>query len=628
MLAGQSRIQVAAELENAARQAHEFQDNGVRPDLRDIAPYSEEPLEEVAAMTQMNDLEDNDPPIADQLILPEDIFEDGASSGELSVPGRDDFEDDRDDEDRDDEDEDDRDYHSDDEYDDDDDDLDAEEEGLDELEVATSRNRVSKARGSSTKKTTKAEQRLAIRAIITSRAQELGKDGESSRAEVGDLGLKRKFAAGNEDGGGTGMAATGGRYPDTSKRSRGPSLEGMGGLRANWKKNKNVLPIVGDWDHSTTTSSNARHVPASVRDNPHPTEDASTQGQPRTTQATRQATPIAQVRSQVPGPAHRTPTARMGTPIAQAQSSNLLERENTSSRTTAQMGIIHRDPQPGTQIDGVNPTKGRSKKGRSDRDDDTSEAKYTNADLPFPQGQHRKGLKIWQKEVLPSFYEWAGSIDSTFGSNSHPEFTAKIQALWSQQFPDLAGSAEHPAISTVAGSALRNWRSNFGKKASEVVANHLQGMSIEEIAAFVATMLPTDDICPFLYRFPDNPKGEREAWTSDLILETFARAHLSVTIGHTSDASPVAAMALSAVAVERALEAWESGQFSRKSKFSDTVWGTKAESYGISANNISVERWEIIMDLATPFVDLKEGVTVPIHDRTLYVMDQRANIVD
>ncbi|KAJ8489515.1 hypothetical protein ONZ45_g13552 [Pleurotus djamor] len=293
-----------------------------------------------------------------------------------------------------------------------------------------------------------------------------------------------------------------------------------------------------------------------------------------------------------------------------------------AARSTSQMGIALTVAKPKTQSS----TSANAKQAKREP--------YTTASLPFDRNRAGADMKIWKGRILPLMFNWAGSLRKPFSANSHPQFETVIMDLWRQNLPHVGDEAEHEAIRDVAGTALRTWRSSFGKTALKVIREYFAGLGQEEIKEEVKGLLLNikDGSSRFLYKYPDEEEGYRAAWLSPLILATFA-CHMNRTIKIKEDEStyPVGALALTAVAVERALGNWKTG-VEVNNQFSDNEWGGKAARYMRSTMAISSEKWRDIMVAVSPYVS-KRGSAAEDDDsdeenEQLYITDSRANIRD
>ncbi|KAL4258301.1 hypothetical protein AB1N83_012334 [Pleurotus pulmonarius] len=298
---------------------------------------------------------------------------------------------------------------------------------------------------------------------------------------------------------------------------------------------------------------------------------------------------------------HQATTSRFNT----AQSTMI---NKVAPRQTKQMGIKIEPNDKAGEVD-IDLTAAFDMTAEAAAHEDSKakrkESKYVNADLPFPQTQARQALKKWQHLSLPMLYEWAGSLPKPFSSNSDTAYAEEVHKAWCKTFPHLAHEGNHPAIESLAGSAIRNWRSEVGKVGLRVVDKRVKGLSEDEIASLVASL---SDSGRFVYAFPDGEVGQRGAWESDLIAEVFAY-HVNVTSKIQARFWPVGALALSAASVERALDRLKGGKLENPAKpFSDTLWGDTADQYAKSTANIGEEKWETIFEAVAKFLPAKATV--------------------
>ncbi|KAJ6613397.1 hypothetical protein B0H10DRAFT_238770 [Mycena sp. CBHHK59/15] len=129
--------------------------------------------------------------------------------------------------------------------------------------------------------------------------------------------------------------------------------------------------------------------------------------------------------------------------------------------------------------------------------------KAKNEDLPFAPQEFRDNLKLWQTLSLGYIVEWAGSTEDAFAAGpSHPGFNGAVERAWTRHFPDIEIT---PAVYSLAASALRNWRSEIGKRALSYLAKlfakreEKTGETRQQRADFVAAELKDTN---FVYREP------------------------------------------------------------------------------------------------------------------------------
>jgi hypothetical protein len=77
----------------------------------------------------------------------------------------------------------------------------------------------------------------------------------------------------------------------------------------------------------------------------------------------------------------------------------------------------------------VDPEKiiGKKKPKRS------AKPRYNNRNLPFDN--FTRDLNTWRESVLPAIIDWAGTLEDSFGVNSHPDLPDIVQINWNETFP-------------------------------------------------------------------------------------------------------------------------------------------------------------------------------------------------
>ncbi|KAF4577101.1 hypothetical protein EYR36_005088 [Pleurotus pulmonarius] len=516
----QSKIDFAAQLESNIRQKqHAIESTAMQPDL---ALYDTQTEDGIDNEHFSNDISNENLP-----------YTSGDDSEHVSVPGEpydEDFDDgkgsDPDYVERDDEKLSESDYYE----------SEVENEAL---RVPSKKPKVTKSHD----KVSKAVQRAAFRTVVSQKAKQVAEVHHYDFAEEGEplqstASVKRKV-----DG------------PDALNVKRAHPAD-IGGLRPNWK-----LLIKGEAQHGALASvpaaaSTAKHSATAAKVNP---KSATAAALPPTNLANTQKNAL------------RLAPRSILYPLASVQVQSTIG-PNYVPRSTLQMGIKF-EPTDITPAGEVTPIPGTKKGGGK------SEAKYTNANLPFSRGRSRLDLKTWQNMYLPELYDWAGTLSEPFGSNSHPKLENIVKELWVKHFPHLKDVEDDPAILGVATGALRNWRSEIGKAGLRVITESIKGMTKNEIVEFVAYQIPPEgQVGRFIYGQPDNKPGQCEAWLSSLILETFAW-HIAVMMKvKTSEHYPFGALALCAASVEHALRHWQTG-VCEEIPFSDSLWGAATDGY-------------------------------------------------
>ncbi|KAJ7892549.1 hypothetical protein B0H14DRAFT_3854832 [Mycena olivaceomarginata] len=242
--------------------------------------------------------------------------------------------------------------------------------------------------------------------------------------------------------------------------------------------------------------------------------------------------------------------------------------------------------------------------------------KSKNEDLPFTPQEYRDSLQRWQSLCLAYIVEWAGATDDAFAAgHSHPEFKTTVEAAWALHFPEIDIT---PAVYYLAGSAIRNWRSEIGKRALAYLAlvmadrDKTKNETKAQRASYVG--LELEDM-NFVYRDPDNKHG---ACRSESIMYTFGY-HVRITSSvpaHTRK-DPKAALAIATAAVERAYNMWSTGvliqqKVERKNKksvhsFVAVPWANRAAKYLVIIHKLSSRKWDEIRLLAARAINETKG---------------------
>ncbi|KAL0946797.1 hypothetical protein HGRIS_012970 [Hohenbuehelia grisea] len=290
----------------------------------------------------------------------------------------------------------------------------------------------------------------------------------------------------------------------------------------------------------------------------------------------------------------------------------------TMKRTTAQMGIKLQAVNAKSRIDLPSDTK-RAQSGS---------AKYSNINLPFNKDEATRDLTTWRATFMPNVYDWAGTRQQPWSTNSDVGFVPELRRVWCLVFPHLKEKMNDPSIEYVAAAALRTWRSDIGKVGVEAVDKFIATLHCEHIVGEVNALLTG---AQFLYRDPNAPEGKRGAWLSDLFLGVFSN-HLADTIHVQSTEYPLGAVCLCAASIERSLRLWSSGTKAEKTLFSDTLWGEATDIYAISAGGIDASRWETIFEECSKVIARskmgKRGDTARVQTVVDYSLDPCAAVRD
>ncbi|KAH8979778.1 hypothetical protein EDB86DRAFT_3088552 [Lactarius hatsudake] len=235
--------------------------------------------------------------------------------------------------------------------------------------------------------------------------------------------------------------------------------------------------------------------------------------------------------------------------------------------------------------------------------------------------------------VVRGVLDWAGTLDEPFGTNEHPNLLGTVQGLWNMCFPereeDMTGNI---AVKKVINDRLNEWRSALGKKAIQVLGDHVRAdvtfrNSPTDTVSFVNGLLPSPRDqpleFPLIYSKPMELKG---SWQAPLLLQVFATHVRRVVKSPGNFGYPAGALALSTAALERALTQLESSTNGnmRTTGFDNNPWGGITSQYAELTHKLSDRKWAQIF----------EAISVHLTDRSggkLAVLDThssgRTNIV-
>ncbi|KAJ7876878.1 hypothetical protein B0H14DRAFT_3786463 [Mycena olivaceomarginata] len=218
--------------------------------------------------------------------------------------------------------------------------------------------------------------------------------------------------------------------------------------------------------------------------------------------------------------------------------------------------------------------------------------------------------------ALPTSSSGLALLTTLFAAgHSHPEFKTTVEAAWALHFPEINIT---PAVYYLAGSAIRNWRSEIGKRAlaylALVMANRDETKSETKAQRASYVGLELEDM-NFVYRDSDNKHG---ACRSESIMYMFGY-HVGITSSvpvHTRK-DPKAALAITTAAVEHAYNMWSTGvliqqKVKHKNKksvhsFVAVPWANRAAKYLVIINKLSSRKWDEIRLLATSAINETKG---------------------
>ncbi|KAH9018449.1 hypothetical protein EDB84DRAFT_1442430 [Lactarius hengduanensis] len=206
--------------------------------------------------------------------------------------------------------------------------------------------------------------------------------------------------------------------------------------------------------------------------------------------------------------------------------------------------------------------------------------------------------------------DWAGTLHEPFGTNEHPNLLGTIN------------------------DRLNEWRSAFGKKAIQVLGDHVKAdvtlrNSPTDTVSFVHGLLPSPREQPL--EFPliySNPmvfklKG---SWQAPLLLQVFATHLRRVVKSPGNFGYPAGALALSTAALERALTQLESStnRNMKTTGFDNNPWGGITSQYAESTHKLPDRKWAQILEAVSVYLVDRSGGKLAVLDT---ISSGRTNIV-
>ncbi|RXW11891.1 hypothetical protein EST38_g13966 [Candolleomyces aberdarensis] len=236
---------------------------------------------------------------------------------------------------------------------------------------------------------------------------------------------------------------------------------------------------------------------------------------------------------------------------------------------------------------------------------------------------------------------WNAALRQPFSSGTL--LSSEVRVVWRKVFKDLAPLEDDDErwtiVETVAGNFLLNWRSEIGKTAITVTISTLRNELMDRIedgegdeaGVAAATYLLKD--YQFVYGNPDAEADESaRPFESAIILQTFTfhvRQVVYLIKNYKTGGNAIGALALCAAAVEQALtlvrdrnisiaqwppvllppvpdaasSAGSKGSGKRRkamfTPFSESAWGYQTHGFVGTAENLSRERWDSIVEGST-----------------------------
>ncbi|KAF9799288.1 hypothetical protein IEO21_10593 [Rhodonia placenta] len=183
---------------------------------------------------------------------------------------------------------------------------------------------------------------------------------------------------------------------------------------------------------------------------------------------------------------------------------------------------------------------------------------------------------------------------------------------------------------------IYDWRSGFAKSAADHVARLFQLDVLEELkrrrlentaeghATYVAQQITGN----YLFLYGDVKVSWNKPFQSQLVLATLAY-HMNATAGVISyiEATPRGALAMSTVAVERAIGMYTTGAYiTPRDRFAEQIWSRILNLYKISVETLMPETWDVIVDSANGLAALDRNL--PNLNEAAGPVDGRALITD
>ncbi|THH13397.1 hypothetical protein EW146_g6813 [Bondarzewia mesenterica] len=238
----------------------------------------------------------------------------------------------------------------------------------------------------------------------------------------------------------------------------------------------------------------------------------------------------------------------------------------------------------------------------------TGARKWSNNDIPT------ECLSKWHDTFMPMWLEFMGRCTDPWDT----DLVEDAQVLWDFVFPDVPKdlAAKEATIYQVAIQRVYQWRNMIATATNKAVEKFwIKSGDIYEDAdkkaEFVDWAVPMDDdatVFPFLWgdvdRYPDfNATVHVGAFRSKFVLRSYC-AHLqaiaSVPLNVRGEETPIGAIALSTVAVERALRAWSTGVYEKqdlkgKGPFSSKNCGLKTSEYVSALEEKTADGWRKLL---------------------------------
>ncbi|KAH9915817.1 uncharacterized protein B0H18DRAFT_1215311 [Fomitopsis serialis] len=269
--------------------------------------------------------------------------------------------------------------------------------------------------------------------------------------------------------------------------------------------------------------------------------------------------------------------------------------EKGDVRTTAE-GIVTITHNSSGLDKGV--TKGRKRVGVSH---------YKNEDLPAAC------RKLWRNTYVPTMYDMYATGNDPWDNTANNRMVGNLTYVWEKVYNTPVSSEDiRGPILGVMNQRLAEWRNKLAAAAINVVVGHFedggeQYSSPESRAKFVKWALGPKKL--FIWQ-ATTPK-RTGAFQSSLIIKTFA-THLTEVQGTVGSFfkgyEPQGALALTCVALERALMLFETGVHhvsdpgdTKRPEFNASIWYDATDGYQGTIAQLKPEVWDAIIAAAEPY---------------------------
>ncbi|EED84250.1 predicted protein [Postia placenta Mad-698-R] len=248
---------------------------------------------------------------------------------------------------------------------------------------------------------------------------------------------------------------------------------------------------------------------------------------------------------------------------------------------------------------------------------------FVKVDLPA-------GAKpCWSKEYIPMVLDYIGTLPNPWDIAAI-NLIKVFQQIWDLVFSDILYLVnDKGAVYTLAQQKIYDWRSGFAKSAADHVARffqldipeELKRRRLENTAEGHATYIAQQIAGNYLFLYGDVKVSWNKPFQSQLVLATLAY-HMDATAGAILyiEATPRGALAMSTVAVERAIGMYTTGAYiTPREKFVEQIWSCVLNLYKISIETLMPGTWDVIVDSANGLTAL---------DRNLPNLNEAAGPVD